>query len=109
MDQVSTVATRIAVRQLDGGWDEPDSVLGTNRRSAFPEFGDDGRRHEHAQPERNQRVGMFIDAEKAEPDHEYDRGNGRDKERAPQTLDRASAPGDQRANAGEEYQRQPNR
>ena len=70
------------MRERNGGWDEANAVLGANRRSAFPEFGKRCRSHKHAEPERYQRVGMFIGAQNAEADHEqHRRDSGNEKTR----------------------------
>src|SRR3984957_2323724 len=58
VNQISAVAPRVAMCQLNSRRDEPDTVLGANGRRAFPELGYDGGSHERTQAERHQRVGV---------------------------------------------------
>jgi len=101
MHQISAVAARVAVRQLDHRRDQADVRLFVDGARAADEFHHDSRGDKEAETETNDRVGLAHAADEERGD-DNQHADPRPLEILAQAFHRRAAPREQRAHAGEE-------
>src|ERR1039458_3735726 len=103
VDQVSAVAAGVAVGELDNGACQVHGILDRDGVRAFVKLDKDGERHEEAEAEGDEGVGV-AHAGGEEPDDQHQRRDAGPLEVAAETIGGSLGAGEKRADAGEEEQ-----